>query len=124
MPHQCVRCNKIHEDTDPAVLTGCSCGAKLFFYIRKDHLKSNEPLVKLDEEQKKQIEVDVFEMIGKKDKDVPVVLDFESIRVSKPGKYEIDLVQLFKGAPLIFKIEDGKYIIDVAETFTRLRKKS
>ena len=53
---------------------------------------------------------------------MPVVLDFESIRVIEPGKYELDLVQLFNGAPLIFKLEEGKYVIDIAESFERLRK--
>ena len=54
--------------------------------------------------------------------DEPVILDLESVRVLKPGKYELDLVQLFKGEPLIFKLAAGKYIIDIAETFRRMRK--
>jgi hypothetical protein len=35
----------------------------------------------------------------------------------------LDLVKLFKGDPLIFKLASGKYIIDVAETFRQLRTK-
>jgi predicted nucleic acid-binding Zn-ribbon protein len=35
----------------------------------------------------------------------------------KPGKFEIDLVDLFRGKPLVFKLEEGKYIIDIASTF-------
>ncbi|MEM2916145.1 MAG: Zn-ribbon containing protein [Candidatus Woesearchaeota archaeon] len=126
MPHQCVRCNTFYDDGNEAILKGCSCGAKLFFFIRKERLeqirKAAEEAPPVSEEERKQIESDVFDVLGVKEPDEPVVLDLESVRVLKPGKYEIDLVQLFKGEPLIFKLADGKYIIDIAETFRRLRK--
>jgi predicted nucleic acid-binding Zn-ribbon protein len=126
MPHQCVRCNTFYEDGNEAILKGCSCGAKLFFFIRKERLeqiqKTSEQAPPVNEEERKQIEADVLNVLGVKEPDEPVVLDLESVRVLKPGKYEIDLVQLFKGEPLIFKLADGKYIIDIAETFRRLRK--
>jgi len=57
------------------------------------------------------------------DSDQPVVLDLEAIRVMRPGKYELDLVHLFKNEPLIFKLEDGKYMIDLVTSFDKLRKK-
>jgi predicted nucleic acid-binding Zn-ribbon protein len=69
------------------------------------------------------LEEDILDMVGEEADDSPVILDFESIRVLKPGKYELDLVQLFQKNPLIFKLDDGKYIIDVVETFDRLKKK-
>ncbi len=126
MPHQCVRCNTFYDDGNEAILKGCSCGAKLFFFIRKERLeqiqKAAEEAPPVSEEERRQIESDVFDVLGVKEPDEPVVLDLESVRVLKPGKYEIDLVQLFKGEPLIFKLADGKYIIDIAETFRRLRK--
>ena len=77
----------------------------------------------LDVEQRQQIEDDVMGLVGREREDLPVVLDFESVHVTEPGKYELDLVKLFQQAPLIFKMEDGKYIIDVAQSFERLRKK-
>ncbi len=118
MPHQCVRCNRIYEDGAREILQGCSCGGKLFFYIKKEALdKSKETTIKLTEQERKQIEKDVFELVGHKNKDQPVVLDLESIRVLKPGKYELDLVHLFKKDPLVYRLEDGKYVIDLAETF-------
>ena len=41
----------------------------------------------------------------------------ESIRVLGPGKYELDVVNLFnKKRPLIYKLEEGKYIVDLAST--------
>jgi len=57
-------------------------------------------------------------MIGIPQKaEIPVILDLESIRVLKPGKFEIDVVNLFsRKRPLIYKLEEGKYIIDLAST--------
>jgi len=125
MPHQCVRCSELYDDGAKEILSGCSCGARLFFYIKKSKLEAAKKVLQTDlkPEQKKQIEQDVLNMVGDQEQDTPVVLDFESIRIKEPGKYELDLVQLFSKAPLIFKLEEGKYIIDVAESFGRLKKK-
>lgn len=126
MPHQCVRCNTFYDDGNEAILKGCSCGAKLFFFIKKERLeKLQQATVEappVNAEERKQIEADVLDVLGVSEPEEPVVLDLESVRVLKPGKYEIDLVHLFKGEPLIFKLADGKYIIDIAETFRRMRK--
>ncbi|MEM4282171.1 MAG: Zn-ribbon containing protein [Candidatus Woesearchaeota archaeon] len=124
MPHQCVRCNTFYDDGSSAILKGCSCGGKLFFFIKKEKLKQPEgPASPLSEKEKKEIESDIFKIIGLEEPEKPVVLDLESINVLKPGKYELDLVRLFKNEPLIFKVADGKYIIDIAATFERMRKK-
>ena len=74
-----------------------------------------EQINKLDKEK---IERDVRDIIGISEKeDVPVILDLESIRILGPGKFEIDVVNLFsKKRPLIYKLEEGKYIIDLAST--------
>ncbi len=119
MPHQCVRCNKIYPDGSQELLKGCECGGRFFFYIRKKALKETQKLIKsLSPEEKKQMEQDVMEIIGEKiEDDKPIILDLESIKVLKPGKYELDLVDIFKGRPLVYKLEEGKYFIDVASTF-------
>jgi len=127
MPHQCVRCNIFYEDGSEEILKGCSCGGKLFFYIKKEKLEEAKKItqdIKLSVEDKQQMEKDVFELVGSDiDEEEPIVLDLESIRVTKPGKYELDLVHLFKGDPIIFKLEEGKYMIDLVETFKRAREK-
>jgi len=123
MPHQCVRCNTFYDDGASEIIKGCKCGGRLFFYIRKEKLEQAQKVaesIKLSPQDKEQIEQDVFDLVGSEiDKDEPVVLDLEAIRVLKPGKYELDLVHLFKGEPLIFKLEDGKYMIDLAESFKK-----
>jgi predicted nucleic acid-binding Zn-ribbon protein len=120
MPHQCVRCGKIYDDGAQEILTGCSCGGRLFFYIKKEKLAElKKSISKLSQSEKQEIEKDVLELIGAPEEqgEEPIVLDFESIRVLKPGKYELDLVQIFKKKPLIYKVGDGKYYIDLAASF-------
>ena len=128
MPHQCVRCNKFYDDGAQEIIKGCNCGGRLFFYIRKDKLEKAKEVTEtanLTTEDKQQIEKDVFELVGSEiDNDKPVVLDLEAIRVTEPGKYELDLVNLFKKEPLVIKLEEGKYMIDVVESFNQMNKKS
>jgi len=118
MPHQCVHCGKLYENAAPELLKGCSCGSKFFFFIKREQyerLKKEKAMpIQLDQKERRQIEKDVREMIGVKEEE-PVILDFESVRVVGPGKFEIDLINLFtKKRPLIYKLEEGKYIIDLA----------
>ena len=119
MPHQCVRCGALYDDAANELLKGCKCGGRLFFYVKKDKLKEiQEKTINLTKEEKEQIEKDVFDLVGSEiDKDQPVILDLESVRVLKPGKYELDLVHLFKKEPMVIKLEEGKYMIDLIQTF-------
>ncbi len=86
--------------------------------IDRTVLELQSKIEELNKFDKEKIEEDVREMIGiSEEEDIPVILDLESIRVLKPGKFEIDVVNLFnKKRPLIYKLEEGKYIIDLAST--------
>ncbi len=124
MPHQCVRCNKVYSDGSQELLKGCDCGGKFFFYVREKHLKKAEEITqKLTKEEKKQIEEDIFDIVDMEKDDRPVILDLETIRVLKPGKYELDVVKMFKGDSLVYKLDEGKYIIDLLSTFKSLRER-
>lgn len=108
----------MYDDGSTEILKGCKCGGKFFFFMRKKDVEAvKEITVNLSQEEKVQLEQDALELIGEDKEEAPVVLDIESIRMLQPGKFEIDLVDLFKGSPLVFKLEDGKYIIDIASTF-------
>lgn len=119
MPHQCVRCSRIYPDGSSELLEGCNCGGKFFFYVKEGNIEKAKKLTQnLSMEDKKQIEKDVLDIVGEtQDKKKPIVLDLESIKVLKPGKYELDLIDIFKGKPLVYKLDDGKYVIDIASTF-------
>jgi len=119
MPHQCVHCSKIIEAGSREILEGCdNCGGKFFFYIRDEQLpKIKEtrevPIPEFDSVDKKKVESDVRNILKIEDESEPVILDLESIRVMKPGKFEIDIVSLMNRRPIVFKLQEGKYLIDI-----------
>ncbi len=122
MPHQCVRCNKFYDDGANEILTGCSCGSRMFFFVKKEKLKevkdTLEAIQNLTPVEKKEMEHDVYELVDQEELgDKPVILDLEAIRSVEPGKFELDLVRLFKKDPLIFRIGEGKYVIDINSVF-------
>ncbi len=131
MAHQCVHCGKVYPDAAKELLIGCTCSSHFFYFIKKeyydklkkevDDMLTNEitgKISEIDKMDKVRIEQDVREIIGISEKeDIPIILDLESIRILGPGKFEIDVVNLFnKKRPLIYKLEEGKYIIDLAST--------
>ena len=123
MPHRCVNCGAVYEDGSATLLKGCSCGGHFFFFFKKEHLEEvNRELADLSKEDADEIEQDVRGIIGSEVDDKPVILDFESIRVTSPGKFEIDLTSLFKRKPVIYKMEEGRYVIDIASVFDSVRK--
>lgn len=125
MPHQCVHCGKVYPAGSRELLEGCSdCKSHFFFYIRDEQLqKLKENPIEIPEEDKKNIEQDIREMAGITDEKAPVILDIESVRAVGSGKFEIDIVNLFrKDRPLIYKLEEGKYIIDLASTLKQSLK--
>ena len=125
MPYQCVHCSRIIPTGSKELLEGCSnCGSHFFFYIKEEQLeqvKSNP--IEIPKKERESIEKDIREIAGVVDEDAPVILDFEAVRVIGPGKFEIDLVNLFKkDRPLVYKISDGKYIIDLTTTLDKSLK--
>ncbi len=125
MPHQCVHCGKMYPIGSKELLEGCSkCGSHFFFFIKDEqYAKAMENPITMPLEEKNQVEKEIREMAGITQDDTPVILDIESVRVTGAGKFEIDLVNVFnKKRPLIYKIEEGKYIIDLASTLRQNMK--
>lgn len=125
MPNQCVHCKKVYPNGSEEVLNGCSCGSKFFFYVTQERLdKANQELpIEFKEEDKIAIEQDIREIMNIEDEEIPVILDLESVRVLSPGKFQIDIVNLFdKNRPIIYKLEEGKYIIDLASGLEKLKR--
>jgi len=131
MANQCVHCGKVYPDASKELIIGCTCGSHFFYFIKKEYYEkikkevedelTNELQGKIEEinlMDKVKMEKDVREIIGiAEQEDIPVILDLESIRVLGPGKFELDVVNLFnKKRPLIYKLAEGKYIIDLAST--------
>ncbi|MFA5175785.1 MAG: Zn-ribbon containing protein [Candidatus Nanoarchaeia archaeon] len=117
--HQCVRCGISYPDGSQELLKGCTCGSKFFFYIRAKEIEEAKSIaIDLTKEERVEIEKDIQAFVKDKiEDDKPVVLDIEAIRVLRPGQYEIDLTKLLKKQPLVYKLEDGKYIINLDYAF-------
>ncbi len=119
MAHQCVHCGRILKEANKEILEGCSnCGGKFFFFIRDENLEARKNQEKLNlkeftKQEKVSIEKDVREILKIEDDFSPVVLDVESIQILGPGKFEIDIVSLMNRKPVVIKLEEGKYIIDL-----------
>ena len=76
--------------------------------------KSKEsPIPEFNTVDKKKIEEDVRSILKIEDESKPVILDLESIRILKHGQFEIDIVSLMNRKPIIFKLQEGKYLIDI-----------
>lgn len=119
MPHQCVKCSRIIPKATRELLEGCQrCHGKFFFYVREEQMeKLKNQIIEIPENEKKRIETDLRDIAGITDMNAPVILDFESVRATGEGKFELDLANLFdESKPLIYKLEEGKYMIDLAKT--------
>lgn len=126
MPSKCTRCGKLHPDDADYLLDGCDeCGSTFFFYIRPEILEKMEKEVeKLTKKDIKEIERDIREIIPEKiESGETVVLDLEAIRVIKPGKYKIDVTNLFTQKPIVIRVGPGKYELDLSTLMTKLKKR-
>ncbi|MBS3074823.1 hypothetical protein J4429_00030 [Candidatus Pacearchaeota archaeon] len=120
MPHKCTQCGKLYPDAASELLKGCECGSKFFYYIREEKFHELQDIVtELKDIDKIQIEKDIREVTEQKP-DEPVILDLESVKIIEPGKFEIDILNLFsKKRVLVYELEEGKYIIDLASSLKK-----
>ncbi len=113
MPHQCLGCDEIYDNTSEAILKGCpKCGRKAFLYLKS--MPKREEEIELTTDTKELILKELEEVVEPKDFDKPIILKLENVRVLAPGKYEIDINQLMKREkPIIYKVQEGTYVIDL-----------
>ncbi len=128
MPNKCTKCGKIHPDDAPYLMDGCDkCGSKFFFYIRQELLsKAEKDMQDISTKEMKEIEQDIREIVSKEqklDEDDTVILDVEAIRVVKPGKYMIDVTNLFTQKPIVIRVGPGKYELDLSSLMQKFRRK-
>mgnify|MGYP001613201935 CR=1 FL=1 len=128
MVHKCIHCSETYPDGARQMLEGCSkCGSRFFFFLSEEKLRQiqkqkGEIFPDLTAEDKENIESDVREITGIEEIDAPVILDLETVKVTSPGKYLLDIPNLFsKERPLVYKLEDGKYVIDLSSIKKNLK---
>ena len=114
MPHQCLRCNKIYENTANEIIKGCSCGNKSFLFMKKMPEKQIE--IEISTEKKEMILKEIEENTNKFNLESPIVIEVGSIDVISPGKYRIDINKLMKKEEEkvpVYKIGDGTFFVDI-----------
>jgi len=109
-------------------MKGCDvCGSKFFFYVREEVLEKVErDIDKITKKEMDEIEQDIREIVKKQEgieEEDTVILDVEAIRVIKPGKYRIDVVNLFTQKPLVIRTGPGRYELDLSTLLSGLRRK-
>ncbi len=114
MPHQCINCGTVYDNTSDVIIKGCqACGKKLFLFVRENKEEVIQE-VELTKKNKEIILQEIEENIGSRDPEKPIFLKLENVRVIAPGKYEIDVNQLLKkDKPLVYKVGSGTYVIDL-----------
>lgn len=136
MPHRCLRCGAVYADTDETILRGCNCGSIFFLLVssgqevkqvqemekelQEKNTSLERELIKQIEE-KKAGEKEVEPTVKKRFKKRKIRFGIETIRIPRPGVYEINIDALMKKRPIII-LEKGKvYIIHLPSVFEKIR---
>lgn len=151
MPHICTRCNSVF-DSGEDILKGCpKCGWKKFMFVKKVPAKGDERKDQIitramgvrvpPREAKKSPPEDSIrpEMHSTAPSEKerlphshpPASIEIqskpegkalESIKITAPGTYELNLPSLFERDELIMAVKEGTYFIDLSSAFKKGKK--
>jgi predicted nucleic acid-binding Zn-ribbon protein len=115
MPHKCTKCGREFKEGSTEILKGCpSCGGKKFLFVReaerhRDVLEEKSIDVIVEETQE-----EVLEVKPEPRKHVEPYERVESIRVLKPGSYELNIEKLAQSDEVVVKLgKDERYLVDI-----------
>lgn len=114
-------CGTVYEEGSDAILDGCECGNRLFFYFRKI---SDEEASKLKSEHDLQEVESLKTVIGIKDGEPMIDKgdDIWNIKVKGDGVFEIDISSLMMKEPVIVAGDEGRYLVSLPSIFEGLEK--
>ncbi|MCK9405572.1 MAG: Zn-ribbon domain-containing protein [Methanothrix sp.] len=137
MPHICTRCNSVFESGED-ILRGCpSCGWKKFMFVRKmpqgrdtssgsqDRIISRAMGVRVPPKKREMpqaIDRDEQSIKENGNGEKPEGEKLESIKITAPGTYELNLPSLFEREELIMAVKEGTYFIDLTSVFRKSKK--
>ncbi len=135
MPHICTRCNNTFESGED-ILKGCPvCGWKKFMFVRRrtaeDRLPSEQIITKAmgvrnppKGPQREEMEPERMstETAPPSEEMAAEGKKLESIKITAPGTYELNLPSLFERDELIMAVKDGTYFIDLSSAFRKGKK--
>lgn len=152
MPHICTRCNSVFDSGEDILKGCPNCGWKKFMFAKKVPGKSNEKQEQiitramgvrvppksarggLTPEHVKEPETHEPPRLGQErlpDAHLPVSIPdqskaegkaLESIKITAPGTYELNLPSLFERDELIMAVKEGTYFIDLSSAFKKGKK--
>jgi predicted nucleic acid-binding Zn-ribbon protein len=118
----CTRCRNVFDE-GADILKGCPvCGWKKFMFVKANPRPGQEAGAAVQEmlkdsppetESKSQ---EIAQCEAKPESKV------ESIRITEPGTYELNLPTLFERDELIMAVKDGTYLIDLSSAFRKPKK--
>jgi len=114
MYHKCVKCGKMYEHASEEIISGCTCGSKLFYFVKSSTTG-----------KKKNTTEDIgyfYELEDDENKEI-IVFDIEAINIKSSGKYELNIDGLMNSDGLIYKYGEGKYSIDIDNNMKQLKRK-
>ncbi len=127
MPHACVKCKQLYPEQSEAILKGCVCGSRIFYFIKSDLpapfkvslTSSNSEAT--SENEPFHISSELVEL----SKEKPIIIstdDPENIRVVEQGSYELNVDSLFKGDPVILRTDSEVYYVKLPTPKTTKKK--
>ncbi len=152
MPHICTRCNNTFESGEDILKGCPVCGWKKFMFVRrrpagenKDRLKSEQIITKSmgvrvppKSRQGEEIAIERASspqyhplqpfnatsptMAPRAEEKMAEDKKLESIKITAPGTYELNLPSLFERDELIMAVKEGTYFIDLTSAFRKGKK--
>jgi uncharacterized protein len=142
MPHICTRCSNVF-DSGEDILKGCpNCGWKKFMFTKKKPQDGKAQLhqpemiitrsmgVRIPPRRTEEESMAIDEQMLASQKSAPAVTHdgepegkaLESIKITAPGTYELNLPSLFERDELIMAVKEGTYFIDLTSAFKKSKK--
>ena len=116
MPHKCTKCGREFKEGSTEILKGCpSCGGKKFLFVReaerhKDVLEEKSIDAIVEETSPEE----VLEVRPEPKRHSEPYERVESIRVLKPGSYELNIEKLAQSDEVVVKLgKDERYLVDI-----------
>jgi predicted nucleic acid-binding Zn-ribbon protein len=119
-----VKCSEVYPDDTSAILEGCACGAKAFFYRRDTILATDIERPGSDDAS---VLSSTLQRIG--DRVVSgdmhgntVIIDLDMVRSEVDGQYDVDVEALLHRKDTIYTPEEGRYAINCDQLLRRRKQ--
>ena len=147
--HKCIKCAKVYEDDDVPLFSGCKCGSKFFVSLVPGQETEVEKLIGASDEEldalKNATDLEILKVdqnarpirptSGKSPSAPPpepkkppqprevstkAAFGVETVRMPKPGVYDINIEALLRGKPVVIFSNGRTYIIQLATAFKEI----